>query len=65
MKSIATLITQIFSSEMSPACHHYTTFLLAVAYKEPLAVVLASLLPCFWIYVEVGKSIKVSQNAKF
>lgn len=42
---------------MSPACHHYTSFLLATAFREPLPVVAAALLPCFWVYREVGTSI--------
>jgi len=42
---------------LSPACHHYTSFLLATAYAEPYPVVLAALLPCFWVYGEVGKDI--------
>jgi thiaminase (transcriptional activator TenA) len=42
---------------MSPACHHYVGFLLATGFREPLAVHLAALLPCFWIYREVGRHI--------
>src|SRR5665213_60043 len=42
---------------LSPACHHYTGFLLATGFREPLAVHLAALLPCFWIYREVGQHI--------
>jgi thiaminase/transcriptional activator TenA len=30
---------------------------LATAYAEPFEVVLAALLPCFWIYAEVGRDI--------
>ena len=45
------------SAELSPACHHYTTFLLATAHAEPYPLVLAALLPCFWVYAEVGKDI--------
>jgi thiaminase/transcriptional activator TenA len=48
----------LFRTELSPACHHYTSFLLATGYNDSLPVILASLLPCFWIYLEVGKSIK-------
>ena len=39
------------------ACHHYTSFLTATAWSESYPVVLASLLPCFWIYAEVGRDI--------
>ncbi|HSI40477.1 MAG TPA: thiaminase II [Xanthobacteraceae bacterium] len=42
---------------LSPVCHHYTGFLLATAYAEPYPVVLAGLLPCFWIYAEIGRDI--------
>lgn len=39
------------------ACHHYNSFLIANAYSESYPVVLAGLLPCFWIYAQVGKDI--------
>ncbi|SCW89575.1 thiaminase II [Ancylobacter rudongensis] len=42
---------------MSPVCHHYSSFLIATAYSEPYPVALAALLPCFWIYAEVGRDI--------
>jgi thiaminase (transcriptional activator TenA) len=42
---------------LSPACHHYVAFLLATAYGEPYEVLLGALLPCFWIYAEVGRDI--------
>lgn len=44
-------------TEMSPVCHHYSNFLIATAYAEPYPVVLAALLPCFWIYAEIGRDI--------
>jgi thiaminase (transcriptional activator TenA) len=42
---------------LSPACHHYVCYLLATAYAEPYEVLLGALLPCFWIYAEVGRDI--------
>ena len=42
---------------LSPACHHYVSYPLATAYAEPYEVVLGALLPCFWIYAEVGRDI--------
>jgi thiaminase (transcriptional activator TenA) len=49
---------QIFAKmPLSPACHHYVSYLLATAYAEPYEVVLGALLPCFWIYAEVGRDI--------
>lgn len=44
-------------AQLSPVCHHYTSFLMATAYGEPYPVVLAGLLPCFWIYAEIGRDI--------
>jgi thiaminase (transcriptional activator TenA) len=40
--------------EPSPDCLAYTSFLLATAYHEPWEVLIAALLPCFWIYWDVG-----------
>src|SRR5919198_877168 len=49
---------QIFAdTPLSPACHHYVSYLLAVGYAEPYEVLLGALLPCFWIYAEVGRDI--------
>ncbi len=41
----------------SPICEHYVNYLLRVAALEPFEVGLAALLPCFWIYREVGRHI--------
>ena len=43
------------AAEPSPTCSHYTHYLLGVACNAPYEVALAALLPCFWIYWEVGK----------
>ena len=48
---------QFETTPLTLACHHYTSYLLATAWSESYPVVLASLLPCFWIYAEVGKDI--------
>jgi thiaminase/transcriptional activator TenA len=44
-------------AEPSPDCLGYTSFLLATAYHEPWEVLMAALLPCFWIYWDVGNAI--------
>jgi thiaminase/transcriptional activator TenA len=49
--------TDFSNTPLSLACHHYSSFLTATAWSESYPVVLASLLPCFWIYAEVGKAI--------
>ncbi len=40
--------------EMSPACLFYTSLLKAQAYED-VAIEAAAVLPCFWIYLAVGK----------
>ncbi len=45
------------NTPLTLACHHYTSYLVATAWSRSYPVVLASLLPCFWIYAEVGKDI--------
>jgi thiaminase (transcriptional activator TenA) len=45
------------AAEPMPDCLAYTSFLLAVAYHEPSEVLVAALLPCFWIYWDVGRAI--------
>ena len=49
---------------VSPACHHYVSYLIATAFAEPYEILLAALLPCFWIYAEVGRDIhgRAAQN---
>jgi thiaminase/transcriptional activator TenA len=45
---------RLAEAEPSPDCLGYTSFLLATAYHEPWEVLIAALLPCFWIYWDVG-----------
>lgn len=52
------ITAQVFErTPLSPACHHYVSYLLSVAYAEPYELLLGALLPCFWIYAEVGRDI--------
>lgn len=48
---------QFENTPLTLACHHYTSFLTSLAWSESYPIVLAGLLPCFWIYAEVGKDI--------
>ena len=43
---------------LAPTNQAYTSYLLAVAYGAPFHEGLAALLPCFWIYWEVGKALE-------
>jgi thiaminase/transcriptional activator TenA len=44
-------------AEAAPACFAYTQFLLAAATTDTHRVAAAALLPCFWVYREVGNEI--------
>ncbi len=46
---------QAASTKPSPTCSHYIHYLLSTAHNAPYEVSVAALLPCFWIYWEVGK----------
>ncbi|GAA0524402.1 aminopyrimidine aminohydrolase [Saccharopolyspora subtropica] len=41
----------------SPSCLAYTSYLRACALTEPYPVLLAAILPCFWVYQHVGSTI--------
>lgn len=48
--------------ETSPTCVAYTSFLLATAQTADYPELIAALLPCFWIYQEVGAEILAAQR---
>lgn len=41
----------------SPTCLGYSSFLQATALAEPYPVLVAALLPCFWVYQDVGAAL--------
>ena len=55
-KALHSLYISKHPEEMSPACRFYTSTLLAQAY-ESVEVEAAAVLPCFWVYLKVGKHI--------
>ena len=44
----------------TPVCEHYVSFLLATAATRGVAEAVAALLPCFWVYRDVGRAIHAS-----
>ena len=50
-------------AERAPVTQAYTRHLLAVAHSGTLAEIVAAVLPCYWIYWEVGKKLNVSPPA--
>jgi thiaminase (transcriptional activator TenA) len=53
----------VASTPMAPTNLAYTSYLLAVAYGSPFHEALAALLPCYWIYWEVGKELERTGSA--
>lgn len=49
---------QINATPMAPTNLAYTSYLLRIAYGRPFEEVLGALLPCYWIYGEVGKHLE-------
>jgi thiaminase/transcriptional activator TenA len=47
----------VIATPLAPTNLAYTHYLLALAYGAPFHEALAALLPCYWIYWEVGKKL--------
>jgi len=45
----------VISTPLAPTNLAYTRYLLSVAYSSPFHEVIGAILPCYWIYWEVGK----------
>ena len=52
------------ATDPSPTCLNYTNFLIATAFQSSFPVAVAAVLPCFWIYLEVGKHIYQTATTK-
>jgi thiaminase (transcriptional activator TenA) len=53
----------VASTPLAPTNLAYTSYLLAIAYGRPFHEVLAAVLPCYWIYWEVGKELERTGSA--
>ncbi len=49
---------QVYSTPMAPTNLLYTSYLLRVAYERPFHEGIGAFLPCYWIYLEVGKALE-------
>jgi thiaminase/transcriptional activator TenA len=47
----------VAAAEPAPDCLAYTSFLFATAHQKPWEVLVAAILPCFWIYWDVAGAI--------
>jgi len=50
---------QVYSTPMAPTNLLYTSYLLRVAYERSFHEGVGAFLPCYWIYLEVGKALEV------
>ncbi|MBI2884203.1 MAG: TenA family protein, partial [Candidatus Methylomirabilis oxyfera] len=48
----------VAATPLAPTNLAYTSYLLALAYAAPFHEAIAGLLPCYWIYWEVGKELE-------
>lgn len=46
---------QAAAAKPSPTCSHYIHYLVSTAHNAPYEISVAALLPCFWIYWQVGE----------
>jgi thiaminase (transcriptional activator TenA) len=53
----------VAATPLAPTNTAYTSYLLAVAHGRPFHEAVAALLPCYWIYWEVGKALERAGSA--
>jgi thiaminase/transcriptional activator TenA len=49
---------EVYATPMAPTNLLYTSYLLRVAYERPFHEGVGAFLPCYWIYLEVGKALE-------
>ncbi|GAX90129.1 thiaminase II [Effusibacillus lacus] len=48
----------------APTAYAYTTHMLSVAYTGTLGEIIAAILPCYWLYLEIGERFKGAKPAE-
>ena len=48
---------EVAQTELSPAAFAYVNYLLTTAHERPFSEAIAALLPCYWLYWEIGKAL--------
>ena len=58
---------QVWATPVAPSCLLYTSYLVRVAYERPYYEGVSAFLPCYWVYLEVGKALERqgSPNPRF
>jgi thiaminase/transcriptional activator TenA len=57
LSSLGLTAADLEAVEVGPTTRAYTSYLLATAYSGSFAEGLAAVLPCYWIYAEVGREL--------
>jgi thiaminase/transcriptional activator TenA len=55
---------EVRKTPIAPTNMAYTQYLLATAYGRPFAEVIGVLLPCYWVYAEVGKALLAKGSSR-
>jgi thiaminase/transcriptional activator TenA len=63
MQRLGLQADQLLDSQRTPTTQAYTRHLLAVAREGSLGEVVAAVMPCYWIYLEVGRHLAIYQPA--
>lgn len=58
LQSFGVTAEDIENTQPSPSAFAYTSFVMSVVQSSSYAVGLTAILPCFWIYCDVGEKIK-------
>lgn len=61
-QSFFSVLGALENLEPSPTCLLYTSYMLRQLADAPVEVAMASVLPCFWVYKEVGDYILANQT---
>jgi thiaminase/transcriptional activator TenA len=54
---------RVYETPMAPTNLAYTSYLIRVAYAAPFEELLGTVLPCYWIYWEVGKMLEAQGSS--
>lgn len=55
---------QVYATPLAPTNLLYTSYLLRVAYERPFFEGIGAFLPCYWVYLEVGKALERQGSPK-
>jgi len=55
-------IENLQETEMAPTTAAYTQYLVKTAYSESMPEIISVILPCFWVYLDMGKELDPSDT---